>query len=692
MATVYEAIDDTLGRRVALKVLASHLAHDQAFVARFRTEAQAVAALSHPGIVTVYEVGHDGDSHYIAMQYLESDLAGRIETEGPLPVDVVVSVAAQVAAGLEAAHAQGIVHRDVKPSNIMFDSSGHARLVDFGIVRVLEGTKLTRMGMSVGTPEYMSPEQAAGGAVDHRTDIYSLGIVMHEMLTGRAPFTASTPLAVAYMHRNETMPDVRALRPDVPEWLALAIQCCVSKEPQDRWSSCADLVQALASRTVAARPLWRTPGPQAAAAGTYEPAAVRAGLTNPRAPLLLIVIALALVGIAAAIAAVTFYPGAWQKVLAIADGHPVRTESNPGPESGPHPPPPPSESGTPTQPDDTPGEAPQVRVPDLRGMLEDAAYDTAGREGLNAERTYDQTGQVKPHIVIDHDPPGGKDVPRGTTIRLRIAWPLSTPPPAPPPPPARKPKPPSRTTPRDFTPIVADSLLLGAWGGGRWLKPEEASGCLRGGETYRCFTLYGDKGRRSGGKPEEGPVGGPIVDLGPNGAGGSDTAYEDGCLLAVGGRGDLRPRQPERHPLSDPLLERAAGAVLRKKGVFSATPRIVQSVQVDLEGDGPEEILFAAAWPWPHGDPGHVEDKAPGYYSFVAVVPARGDANDARLVCGDFGKNLWSHAVGGLLDVDGDGQLEVIVKRWYYEGDGATLFDPEGGQMREGPVKNDRGA
>jgi serine/threonine-protein kinase len=245
MAVVYEAIDPELNRRVALKVLAEHLMHDTAFVARFRAEAQAAAALSHPNIVTIYEVGQDGANQYIAMEYLESDLDAVLEQRGALSVEETVAIVLGVASGLEAAHGKGIVHRDIKPSNIMFDALGRPKIVDFGIVRMLEGARLTRMGMSVGTPEYMSPEQASGGSVDHRTDIYSLGIVMYEMLTGRVPFAATTPLAIAYMHRHEYPPDVTAVRGDVPQWLLSVLATALAKDPAARYQSPGELVRAL---------------------------------------------------------------------------------------------------------------------------------------------------------------------------------------------------------------------------------------------------------------------------------------------------------------------------------------------------------------------------------------------------------------------------------------------------------------
>src|SRR6266540_5006027 len=189
MAAVYRGTDRVLGRTVAIKVLNPELAEDQRFVERFRHEARAAAALNHPGVVGVFDTGSDGDQHYIVMEHLEGrTLAEVLRDERLLPPERALSIAAEVAEALEAAHRAGLVHRDVKPSNVMIMPNGTVKVMDFGIARAAAGASFTQTGMVMGTATYFSPEQARSDPVDARSDIYSLGAVLYEMLTGRPPF------------------------------------------------------------------------------------------------------------------------------------------------------------------------------------------------------------------------------------------------------------------------------------------------------------------------------------------------------------------------------------------------------------------------------------------------------------------------------------------------------------------------
>jgi eukaryotic-like serine/threonine-protein kinase len=250
MSTVYLARDITLERWVAVKVMHREMSDQPDQIERFRREARAVAQLSHPNVVSVIDAGEDGGHPYIVFEYVDGEtLKQRIERVGPLPVDEATAYAIEIGRGLAAAHARRLVHRDVKPQNVLIDSEGRAKVTDFGIARSLEADGLTQTGRVLGTTDYVSPEQAMGRGVDARTDVYSLGVLLYEMLTGEVPFTAETVVGVAMKHVNEEMPDVQRKRPEVSSALAAVIERSTAKDPKKRYpdmASClADLEGAL---------------------------------------------------------------------------------------------------------------------------------------------------------------------------------------------------------------------------------------------------------------------------------------------------------------------------------------------------------------------------------------------------------------------------------------------------------------
>ena len=240
MAVVYRAYQPTLERYVAIKVLPQQFTFDREFVERFLREARAAAKLNHPNIVTIHDVGHADGIYYIVMEYLEGpSLTDLLRQQRALLSQQAAQIVAQVASALDYAHGQGFVHRDVKPGNILLGAGDVAKLTDFGIVKAAEGTRLTQTGTLLGTPEYMSPEQAKGLEVDHRSDIYSLGVVAYEMLTGRVPFSGDT-MAVLHAHVYE-QPDLRSLPAGVQGVLGKVL----AKDPRQRYGSATAFAQAL---------------------------------------------------------------------------------------------------------------------------------------------------------------------------------------------------------------------------------------------------------------------------------------------------------------------------------------------------------------------------------------------------------------------------------------------------------------
>jgi predicted Ser/Thr protein kinase len=307
MGVVYRARQPQLQRQVAVKVLLPHLAQDEEFVERFMREARAAAKLHHPGLVTIFDVGEIDGTYFFSMQWLQGKtLEEKLEEAGAMSVAEVVGVVSQMADALGYAHEAGVVHRDVKPANVIVDEHGRAVLTDFGIAQAGNETRLTRVGASVGSPDYMAPEQISGKAVDARTDLYALGVLFHHLLTGEPPYRGDAPIAVAYQHLNAPVPSVREKRPEVPLALDEVVERLMAKSPEDRFQSADELLTALHGipdlelrgppTSIGSVPLAVGPERQAEPAAETALDRGRGPLTSTPARAALVLVALAAVG------------------------------------------------------------------------------------------------------------------------------------------------------------------------------------------------------------------------------------------------------------------------------------------------------------------------------------------------------------------------------------------------------------
>jgi serine/threonine-protein kinase len=309
MATVWVGEDTLLARRVAVKTLHPELAGDAALRTRFRNEAIAAARLSDPGIVATYDTGDDEGVGYIVMEFVDGPNLRRVlDDRGPLPILDAVRIGREVSSALDAAHRQGIVHRDVKPANVLVPPGGHVKVTDFGIAKA-GGGELTRTGTVVGTARYLAPEQLRGEPVDPRTDIYALGLVFYEMLVGDLPFHGDTEMAIALARLNAPPAPIRPARPDCPSGLARLVMACLALDPNDRPPTAQAVADALSDRprddaSVADRP----PGvgtrtvvmPSQEPTRTRAPAPARPGARPPsRGPVAVLAIVLFIAGAAA---------------------------------------------------------------------------------------------------------------------------------------------------------------------------------------------------------------------------------------------------------------------------------------------------------------------------------------------------------------------------------------------------------
>src|SRR5436305_8668030 len=256
MANVYLAEDQELGRRVAIKILNERHANDEQFVERFRREAKNAAGLSHPNIVSIFDRGQAENTYYIAMEYLDGrSLKELITARGPAPIHVAVDYARQILAALRIAHRQGVVHRDIKPHNVLVDGEGRIKVTDFGIARA-GPSQMTEEGSIIGTAQYLSPEQAQGAPVTPASDLYSVGIVLYELLTGEVPFSGETPVELAMKHLSRVPEPPSHLRPEIQRDLDFVVMRALAKSPEERYTSADEMDADLAriARGVAVSP------------------------------------------------------------------------------------------------------------------------------------------------------------------------------------------------------------------------------------------------------------------------------------------------------------------------------------------------------------------------------------------------------------------------------------------------------
>ena len=247
MATVYKSKDSVLNRYVAIKVLRDEFTTDEEFIKRFRIEAQSAASLTHPNIVSIYDVGNEGSLYYIVMELIKGKTLKEIITEekGPLPWKWSLNIVIQIASALEMAHKNNIVHRDIKPHNIIITEDGVAKVTDFGIAKAVSNSTITAFGTTIGSVHYFSPEHARGGYTDAKSDLYSLGVVMYEMLTGRVPFDADTPVSVALKHMQEKPVEPKELNPSIPQSVNDIIMKAMQKDTNLRYQSATEMLKDL---------------------------------------------------------------------------------------------------------------------------------------------------------------------------------------------------------------------------------------------------------------------------------------------------------------------------------------------------------------------------------------------------------------------------------------------------------------
>ena len=374
MATVFRARRLPDGEVVALKVLREQFASDAEFVERFEREAKAVAALTHPHMVRVYDSGRDGDVHFIAMEYIEGeDLKAHIRRAGRLDPQRAREIAAQVCEALEYAHAHGVIHRDVKPQNILLTPEGDVKVTDFGIARALSSATITQTGTVLGSVQYLSPEQARGRTVGRAADLYSLGVVLFEMVTGQLPFVGDSPIAVALAHVNQPPPPARSIVPDLPPPVEGIILLALAKSPGRRYRSAAEMHGDLTGETE----LWSGVEPQTLLEHTPPPTRLPVAARRKPSP-----------GLAAALVAIALLGGLWGG-WRVFSGYLV---------------------------------VPEVTVPHFVGRPLSFAQQVASAEGLSlfvADRVYSTTASAD--TVISQDQPRGKAVKRGRSVGVVVS-------------------------------------------------------------------------------------------------------------------------------------------------------------------------------------------------------------------------------------------------------------------------------
>lgn len=454
MAVVYRGYDLVLNRVVAVKVLRDQYISDSNFLRRFEREAQSAARLSHPHIANVYDVGQDGHTRYIVMEYVDGpNLKELIRRQGPFSVDGAAFIIRQVAEALDYAHAHGLVHRDIKPQNILVDQDGHVKVVDFGIAKGLSDANLTEDGTGMGTVHYVSPEQARGAQATPSSDVYATGVVLYEMLTKRLPFEADTPVGVAMQHVSASPPPPRQFNPAIPPEVEAIVLRALAKNPADRYPSAGALADALdhweragtadseATRVIATAPA--AVDRQSRRAATAVPPG-RTGRGAPPPPparnqafrddvgcvtwLIGSAILIGLVGLVVLVFNVGdfgFFEPSNQPTptatMPAAVASPT-TGSTPTSTATATTPATPSPTGTPGTPTPPPSPTPEMAtVPWLIGSTVDQVEETVNGLGftLVEERVYDNV--EPPGTIIDQEPRAGESVPKGTQIQVKVS-------------------------------------------------------------------------------------------------------------------------------------------------------------------------------------------------------------------------------------------------------------------------------
>lgn len=285
MAAVYKAYQGSMDRYVAVKVLPRQMAESEEFIARFKREARMLAQLQHPHILPVFDYGESEGYTYIVMPFVQSGTLADVIRGRRMSMPEIRRIMTQVGDALAYAHARGMIHRDVKPSNVLVDERGNCLLTDFGLARMTEATsKLTSSGAIMGTPAYMSPEQGAGKDLDGRSDIYSLGIIMYELVTGRVPYYADTPIAIVFKHIQDPLPSARNYVPDLPDAVERVLLKCLSKSPEERYQTADDFVQAIQNAIPGAGAASAPAAENRTALAASAPPPVQATAWNPLPP------------------------------------------------------------------------------------------------------------------------------------------------------------------------------------------------------------------------------------------------------------------------------------------------------------------------------------------------------------------------------------------------------------------------
>jgi serine/threonine-protein kinase len=420
MGTVYRARDTRLSRTVALKLLKEGLAHDPRFVERFRREARSAAGLTHPNIAGVFDYGEEGGRHFIVMELADGrDLARLLLDEGPLPVDRALRIAAATADALGHAHQMGVVHRDIKPANILVDEHDRVKVTDFGIARAAGDSTITQTGTILGTAFYLSPEQASGDNLGPHSDVYSLGVVLYEMLTGAVPFTADSPVSVAMKHLNEEVPAPSWLKPNLADEVDELVTSATAKEPGARPADGAEFA-ALIRRVIDVRALGAVPAAASAMAAEVAPVLEsattmegpdRSASPSPRAlwqlpgPDLpwLRLLSITLAGLATLVILMLGF-----RALT-GDGRDpasARNDTNQG------------DAAPPAGDGDTAGEDPTgVLIPAVSGREAKDVEEELRDLGLDVQREK-VSSDLDKHLAVDTVPPPGSEVQPGSTVTL----------------------------------------------------------------------------------------------------------------------------------------------------------------------------------------------------------------------------------------------------------------------------------